>query len=210
MPSYKAELEKAKAVEAKNKAEVAKLIAEAESYLKAHYGRTIIRPWWPAARRRRSGPRRNTRRPWRSSTRSTRRPWPSSPTSSEIKDEKYVHKNRLFDAKMSAGSRTCRQSRTGGTPPLTTSTTSSTCCACPSSPSARAWPRSAENYKYTFNRRDFLLRNGLYIAIIIIFIGLCIATPIIKGVPLLTVNNILNILSAGLAAECSWLWASRA
>ena len=55
--------------------------------------------------------------------------------------------------------------------------------------------QKAENYRYTFNRRDFFLRNGLYIAIIIIFIGLCIATPIIKGVPLLTVNNVLNILS---------------
>ena len=52
-----------------------------------------------------------------------------------------------------------------------------------------------ENYKYTFNRRDFLLRNGLYIAIIIIFIGLCIATPILKGgTQLLTMNNVLNIL----------------
>ena len=52
-----------------------------------------------------------------------------------------------------------------------------------------------ENYKYTFNRRNFLLRNGLYIAIIIIFIALCIATPILKGgTQLLTVNNILNIL----------------
>ena len=51
-----------------------------------------------------------------------------------------------------------------------------------------------ENYKYTFNRRTFLLQNGLYIAIILIFIGLCIATPIVKHVPLLTYNNILNIL----------------
>ena len=42
---------------------------------------------------------------------------------------------------------------------------------------------------------DFLLKNGLYIAIIIIFIALCIITPIVKGgVQLLTVNNILNIL----------------
>ncbi len=39
-----------------------------------------------------------------------------------------------------------------------------------------------------------MLNNGLYIAIILIFIGLCIATPIIKGVPLLTFNNVLNIL----------------
>lgn len=51
-----------------------------------------------------------------------------------------------------------------------------------------------ENYKYTFNRRDFLLRNGLYFAIIIIFIILAIMTPIIKGTSLLTYNNILNIL----------------
>ena len=53
-----------------------------------------------------------------------------------------------------------------------------------------------ENYKYTFNQRDFFLRNGLYLAIIVIFIALCIITPIIKGpnVQLLTVNNILNIL----------------
>src|SRR5699024_5937228 len=50
------------------------------------------------------------------------------------------------------------------------------------------------NYKYTFNRRDFLLRNGLYIAIVIIFIILCAITPIVKNVPLLTYNNVLNIL----------------
>ena len=52
-----------------------------------------------------------------------------------------------------------------------------------------------ENYKYTFNRRDFLLRNGLYIAIIVIFAALCVITPVVKGTPLLTASNILNILS---------------
>ena len=44
------------------------------------------------------------------------------------------------------------------------------------------------------NRRSSLLQNGLYIAIILIFIALCIITPIIKGAPLLTYNNVLNIL----------------
>ena len=66
-----------------------------------------------------------------------------------------------------------------------------------------------ENYKYTFNRRDFLLKNGLYIAIIIIFIALCIITPLVKNVQLLTVNNVLNILSR-LRPECSWRWVLRA
>ena len=52
-----------------------------------------------------------------------------------------------------------------------------------------------ENYKYSFNTRDFLLKNGLYIAIIFVFIFLCIITPIKKnGLQLLTVNNILSIM----------------
>ncbi len=51
-----------------------------------------------------------------------------------------------------------------------------------------------ENYKYTFNRRTFLLQNGLYIAIILIFIALCIITPVVKNTQLLTYNNVLNIL----------------
>ena len=54
--------------------------------------------------------------------------------------------------------------------------------------------QKVENYKYTFNRRDFLLKNGLYIAIVIIFIALCAITPAVKGVQLLTYNNVLNIL----------------
>ena len=51
-----------------------------------------------------------------------------------------------------------------------------------------------ENYKYTFNRRSFLLQNGLYIVIILIFVGLCVITPVVKNTPLLTYNNVLNIL----------------
>ena len=35
------------------------------------------------------------------------------------------------------------------------------------------------NNEYTFNRRAFFLQNGLYIAIILIFIMLCIITPIV-------------------------------
>ena len=40
----------------------------------------------------------------------------------EIKDEKYVHKNRLFDAKMQLD-KDLQEARTASTPPLTTSTT---------------------------------------------------------------------------------------
>ena len=51
-----------------------------------------------------------------------------------------------------------------------------------------------ENYKYTFNTRDFLLKNGLYIVILLVFIFLCAITPAIKGTQLLTYQNVLNIL----------------
>ena len=65
-----------------------------------------------------------------------------------------------------------------------------------------------------------MLRNGLYIAIVIIFIILCLIAQFGKKVPLLTVNNILNILQqasprmflalgvAGLILLAVWLvWA---
>ena len=51
-----------------------------------------------------------------------------------------------------------------------------------------------ENYKYTFNLSQFLYKNGLYIVIILIFIGLCAITPVVKNTQLLTYTNILNIL----------------
>ena len=41
---------------------------------------------------------------------------------------------------------------------------------------------------------DFLLNNGLYIAILLVFAGLCVAAPIVKGTNLLTPQNLLNIL----------------
>ena len=54
--------------------------------------------------------------------------------------------------------------------------------------------QSIENYKYSFNLAQFLYKNGLYIVIVLIFIGLCAVTPIVKNTQLLTYTNILNIL----------------
>ena len=112
----------------------------------------------------------------------------------EIKDEKYVHKNRLFDAKMQLD-KDCQ--------------------------AIKDRRHAAFDYKYhlidmlrlsKFTVGEslaqkvgkttsthliavtFLLRNGLYIAIVIIFIILCLIAQFGKKVPLLTVNNILNIL----------------
>ena len=59
---------------------------------------------------------------------------------------------------------------------------------------AQKQAQSIENYKYTFNTSQFLYKNGLYIVIIMIFIALCIITPIVKHTQLFTMTNILNIL----------------
>ena len=189
----KKELEKAKEVEAKNKAEVAKLIAEAESYLKANYGAYYQAVVASCAEE-------NVRAQERYKeavdqlNREHQETVAKLSDQQELKDEKYVHKNRLFDAKMSLlkekqNIKDRRHAAFDHKYHLIDLLRMSKFTV------GESMSQKAENYRYTFNRRDFFLRNGLYIAIIIIFIGLCIATPIIKGVPLLTVNNVLNILS---------------
>lgn len=189
----KKELEKAKEVEAKNKAEVAKLIAEAESCLKANYGAYYQAVVASCAEE-------NVRAQERYKeavdqlNREHQETVAKLSDQQELKDEKYVHKNRLFDAKMSLlkEKQTIKDRRHAAFDHkyhLIDLLRMSKFTV------GESMSQKAENYRYTFNRRDFFLRNGLYIAIIIIFIGLCIATPIIKGVPLLTVNNVLNILS---------------
>ena len=189
----KKELEKAKEVEAKNKAEVAKLIAEAESYLKANYGAYYQAVVASCAEENVRAQERYTEAV-EQLNREHQETVAKLSDQQELKDEKYVHKNRLFDAKMSLlkekqSIKDRRHVAFDHKYHLIDLLRMSKFTA------GESLAQKAENYRYTFNRRDFFLRNGLYIAIIIIFIGLCIVTPIIKGVPLLTVNNILNILS---------------
>ena len=189
----KKELEKAKEVEAKNKAEVAKLIAEAESYLKANYGAYYQAVVASCAEENVRAQERYTEAV-EQLNREHQETVAKLSDQQELKDEKYVHKNRLFDAKMSLlkEKQTIKDRRHAAFDHkyhLIDLLRMSRFTV------GESMSQKAENYRYTFNRRDFFLRNGLYIAIIIIFIGLCIATPIIKGVPLLTVNNVLNILS---------------
>ena len=189
----KKELEKAKEVEAKNKAEVAKLIAEAESYLKANYGAYYQAVVASCAEENVRAQERYTEAV-EQLNREHQETVAKLSDQQELKDEKYVHKNRLFDAKMSLlkEKQTIKDRRHSAFDHkyhLIDLLRMSKFTV------GESMSQKAENYRYTFNRRDFFLRNGLYIAIIIIFIGLCIATPIIKGVPLLTVNNVLNILS---------------
>ena len=190
----KKDLEAAKAVEAKNKPEVEKLIADAESYLKAHYNTEYYQHVVASCQQEKVEAQARYQAAVAGLEKEHQATLAKLSDAQEIKDEKYVHKNRLFDARMTRDKdlQAIKDRRHAAFDykyhlidmlRLSRFTFGENM--------AQRW----ENYKYTFNTRDFLLKNGLYIAIIIIFIALCIITPIVKGgVQLLTVNNILNIL----------------
>ena len=189
----KADLEKAKAVEAKNKDQIARLIADAEAYLKAHYDIEYYQHVVASCKEERTAAQARYQQAVAALEKEHQATVAKISDPQELKDEKYVHKNRLFDAKMSRDKelQAIKDRRHAAFDykyhlidmlRLSKFTVGENI--------AQRW----ENYKYTFNTRDFLLKNGLYIAIILIFIALCIITPIVKNVQLLTVNNILNIL----------------
>ena len=189
----KTELDKAKAVEAKNKDEVSKLIADAEKYLKEHFDKDYYQAVKASCVAEKAAAKARHQQKVAELEKEHKAAVAKLSDHQEIKDENYVYKNRLFDAKMTMEKefQEAKDRRHAAYSfkfhlidllRMSKFTFMET--------RAQKW----ENYKYTFNRRNFLLQNGLYIAILLIFIALCIITPIVKGSPLLTYNNVLNIL----------------
>ena len=189
----KKELENAKKVEADNKEEIKKLIAEAEDYLAKHYKKDyydVVNNSCKAAKAEENSRYEKVKADLKSEH---QKKIASLKDAEEIKAEKYVLKNKLFDAQMAHESRIqeIKDRRHEAfmhkyhlIDLLRTSKFTF--------PQQRA--QKLENYRYSFNLSQFLYKNGLYIVIILIFIALCIITPIVKNTQLLTVTNILNIL----------------
>lgn len=188
-----AELETAKAVEAKNKDEISKLIADAEAYLKEHFDRDYYQHVVESCKLEKVQAQEKYRRRVAELEKQHQENLSKITDHQEIKDEKYVHKNRLFDAKMEL-EKDFQQIKDRRHAAFAYRNHLIDLLRMSKFTFAETMAEKWENYKYTFNRRAFLLRNGLYIAIILIFIALCIITPMVKGVPLLTYNNVLNIL----------------
>ena len=113
----------------------------------------------------------------------------------EIKDEKYVYKNRQFDAKLKHEA-TLQEIKDRRHDAYMHRYHLIDLLRLSRFTFAENQKQKWENYKYTFNVKQFLLTNGLYIAIICIFVILCILAPIVKHTKLLTMTNILNILQA--------------
>lgn len=190
---YKTELEAAKKIEAQNKPTVDKLIGEAEDYLKQHFDSEYLAPVKASCAAQKTEAKSKYDAALAKLAQEHEANVKGLSDSKEVKEENYVYKNRQFDAKVTYQQELqsikdreheafsykyhlidlLRMSKFSFAENL-----------------AQRW----ENYKYTFNARNFLLNNGLYIAILIVFAILCVITPIVKGTKLLTVTNVLNIL----------------
>ncbi len=189
----KKELESAKKVETANKEEIKKLVAEAEDYLAKHYKKDyydVVNNSCKAAKAEENSRYEKVKADLKSEH---QKKIASLKDAEEIRAEKYVFKNKLFDAQMAHESKIqeIKDRRHDAfmhkyhlIDLLRTSKFTF----------LQQREQKLENYRYSFNLSQFLYKNGLYIVIILIFIGLCIITPIVKNTQLLTVTNILNIL----------------
>ena len=191
---YTQALEKARAVEAQNKAQISQLIAQAEAYLKEHYDRDYYQAVEASAKEEAAQAQVKYQAAVAQLNKEHQETLAKLTDQGEIKDEKYVQKNRLFDAKMKLAQEV-QETKDRRHAAFDHKYHLIDMLRMSKFTFGETMAQRVENYKYTFNRRDFLLRNGLYIAIIVIFAALCVITPVVKGTPLLTVSNILNILS---------------
>lgn len=187
------DLQKAKSVEAANKNEVSKLIGDAETYLKAHFDKEYYQPVKESCEQEKARAKAKYEENVAKLNKENQENLAKLSNHQEIKDEKYVHKNRLFDAKMTY-EKELQEIKDRRHAAYTWKYHLIDLLRMSKFTFVENRAQKWENYKYTFNRRDFLLKNGLYIAIVLIFVALCIITPIVKHTPLLTYNNVLNIL----------------
>lgn len=189
----KAELEKAKTYEEKHKEAVAQGIAKAESYLKEHYDSEYYQPVKESCEQEKAAAQEKYRARVAELEKEHQKILSGLTDRKEIKDEKYVYKNRIFDAKVEL-QKDLQEIKDRRHAAYTYKYHLIDLLRMSKFTFGESVNQKWENYKYTFNRKAFLLQNGLYIAIVLIFIVLCIVTPIIKHTPLLTYNNVLNIL----------------
>ena len=189
----KEQLNKAKEIENKNKDKVSGLIADAEAYLAAHYKNDYykkVADSCAAAKRAENAEYEGIRERLKAEH---TKALSELKDRQEIKDEKYVYKNRLYDAQMVHESK-LQEIKDRKHEAFVHEYHLIDLLRMSKFTYAQRRKQKLENYKYTFNTSQFLYKNGLYIVIILIFIALCFITPIVKNTQLLTMANILNIL----------------
>ena len=186
-------LVKAKETEAANKDEVSRLIKEAEAYLAAHFNKDYYEKVAASCEAQKEEENAEYAK-IRGQLKAEHEHTLSGLTDrQEIKDEKYVYKNRLYDAQMVHESK-LQEIKDRRHEAYVHKYHLIDLLRMSKFTFLQKRAQSFENYKYTFNTSQFLYKNGLYIVIIMIFIALCIITPMVKNTQLLTMSNILNIL----------------
>ena len=186
-------LEKAKAVENANKGKIAGLIADAEKYLAEHYDKEYYQKVAASCDAQKEQAKAEYKKVCEDLKEEHEKLVVSLTDKQEIKDEKYVYKNRIFDADMTHESK-LQEIKDRKHDAYAHKYHLIDLLRMSKFTFAQKQAQNIENYKYTFNTSLFLYKNGLYIVIILIFIALCIITPMVKHTQLLTLTNILNIL----------------
>lgn len=189
---FKAQMEQAKKVEAQNKGQIDKLIADAENYLKAHYETEYLAPVKASCAVEREAAKAAYQKQLAQLEKEHQECITGITDQAEIKEEKYVYKNKQFDAKVTY-QQELQQIKDREHEAFAYRYHLIDLLRIGKFTFAENMAQRWENYKYTFNTRTFLLNNGLYIAIALVFIALCAITPVVKGAQLLTTQNVLNI-----------------
>ena len=191
----KAELAKAKEIENKNKAQINSLIKDATDYLDKNYDTKYYNQVAASCTAEKAAEETRYAAELEQLKREHEAELAKLSNSSEIKDEKYVYKNRVFDARLKHQS-TLQEIKDRRHEAFAYRYHLIDLLRLSKFTQGENIKQKWENYKYTFSVKQFLLKNGLYIAIIFVFVLLCILAPVVKHTNLLTTNNILNILQA--------------
>lgn len=187
-------LQKAKEIEAQNKQPINEKIAQAEKYLKDHYQTDYYNKVVESNKYEVQKAKSDYDKKLKDLEKEHKDILSGLSDKEEIKEENFIYKNRLFDAKLEY-TKNMQEAKDRKHDAFTFEYHLIDLLKMSNFSFAEKQAQKIENYKYSFNTRDFLLKNGLYIAIILVFIFLCIITPIKKnGLQLFTVNNILSIM----------------
>ncbi|WP_308585589.1 galactoside ABC transporter permease [uncultured Holdemanella sp.] len=187
-------LQKAKEIETKNKQPINDKIAVAEKYLKDHYQTDYYNKVVESNKYEVQKAKADYDKKLKELEKEHKDILSGLSDKEEIKEENFIYKNRLFDAKLEY-TKNMQEAKDRKHDAFTFEYHLIDLLKMSNFSFAEKQAQKIENYKYSFNTRDFLLKNGLYIAIILVFIFLCIITPIKKnGLQLFTVNNILSIM----------------
>lgn len=187
-------LQKAKEIEVQNKQPINEKIAVAEKYLKDHYQTDYYNKVVESNKYEVQKAKADYDKKLKELEKEHKDILSGLSDKEEIKEENFIYKNRLFDAKLEY-TKNMQEAKDRKHDAFTFEYHLIDLLKMSNFSFAEKQAQKIENYKYSFNTRDFLLKNGLYIAIILVFIFLCIVTPIKKnGLQLFTVNNILSIM----------------